>query len=327
MLAALLVSAVVLPMAVVNLLANWSTSIVTCQATWLLSVLAAHTILITLPCLAWENNTRLRGLPMSCISLTFLIIFSWSIGIVLVTTQWTSGFGPSYCESSTINAGSSPIFTSIVGVMLVFVPIFLSIAIHVCTLFVKNSQPNRRPAYKSSSSTSSDPPTSSTSLKPPPAVIPTQVRDLALPATNLIVTLITGFLMAAGIASMWWMNRSSKVTIEWFSVTAATGVGFIYAAYKPFREAYIQLFHYCCCKTTVSMSRRGRGDAAAAAAAAVAAAARPASDVRVHIIPGYNMYSTGGSREFRPAPIAHKPARPKEARRPKHPGKKDVYEL
>lgn len=49
---------------------------------------------------------------------------------------------------------------------------------------------------------------------------------------------------------------------------------------RHFRNAYVNLFHYCCCKTTVSVSRRQRTDVC-----------RPSSDVRVHIIPGYNMYS------------------------------------
>lgn len=44
----------------------------------------------------------------------------------------------------------------------------------------------------------------------------------------------------------------------------------------------MNLFHYCCCKTTVSFSRRQRGDGAC----------RPSGDVRVHIIPGYNMYTS-----------------------------------
>lgn len=48
---------------------------------------------------------------------------------------------------------------------------------------------------------------------------------------------------------------------------------------RHFRAAYVNLFHYCCCKTTVSFSRRQRPEGI-----------RPSGDVRVHIIPGYNMY-------------------------------------
>lgn len=47
---------------------------------------------------------------------------------------------------------------------------------------------------------------------------------------------------------------------------------------RHFRNAYFNLFNYCCCKTTVSTTRRRQNDVTR-------------SDVRVHIIPGYNMYS------------------------------------
>lgn len=50
---------------------------------------------------------------------------------------------------------------------------------------------------------------------------------------------------------------------------------------RHFRSAYVSLFNYCCCKTTVAVSRRQRVDGS-----------RPTADVRVHIIPGYNMYTS-----------------------------------
>ena len=324
MLAALLVTTGVLPMAAVNLLADYPATTSSCQASWLLCILAAHTVLFTLPCLAWENNTRLRGFPLPCITLTLFMAASWLIGIILVTTQWTGGFGPTYCEvTSPSDIKTYTIYTSTVGVILVLVPISLSVAIHTRTLLEKNTHPRRRQRH---TPPHADPPTSSTSLKPT-TVVPITIRDLALPATNLAVTVIGGALWAAGIASTWWVNTPSKSALDWFSIAAAVIGGFIYAGYKPFREAYIQLFHYCCCKTTVSMSRRGRGDTAPIAVPINQTPTR-SSDVRVHIIPGYNMYSTGSShREFRPAPIAHKTPRPKDMRRSKHPAKKDVYEL
>lgn len=71
---------------------------------------------------------------------------------------------------------------------------------------------------------------------------------------------------------------------------------------KHFRNAYVNLFHYCCCKTTVSVSRRQRTDGC-----------RPTSDVRVHIIPGYNMYSYTSPQRSTNSHV--------------HWGKRDVHEL
>ncbi|CAL8097443.1 unnamed protein product [Orchesella dallaii] len=61
---------------------------------------------------------------------------------------------------------------------------------------------------------------------------------------------------------------------------------------RDFRRCYIQLFHYCCCKTSVALTRRSRDNL------------RGGSDVRVHIIPGYNIYnsSTGHFSEVQTTP-------------------------
>lgn len=69
---------------------------------------------------------------------------------------------------------------------------------------------------------------------------------------------------------------------------------------RHFRNAYVKLFHYCCCKTTVSFSRRQRGDGTG----------RSSGDVRlrVHIIHSYASPAT---------------CRPAVAR----PNGRDVYEL
>jgi hypothetical protein len=68
--------------------------------------------------------------------------------------------------------------------------------------------------------------------------------------------------------------------LAWLALTKSCVNNLLYClSDRHFRTAYVNLFHYCCCKTTVTFSRRSRAEA------------RPTGDVRVHIIPGYNMYS------------------------------------
>nr|XP_023021994.1 uncharacterized protein LOC111510323 [Leptinotarsa decemlineata] len=68
--------------------------------------------------------------------------------------------------------------------------------------------------------------------------------------------------------------------LAWLAISKSCINNILYCISNPhFRSAYINLFHYCCCKTTVSFSRRQRPEGL-----------RPSGDVRVHIIPGYNMY-------------------------------------
>ncbi|CAG7831480.1 unnamed protein product [Allacma fusca] len=83
-------------------------------------------------------------------------------------------------------------------------------------------------------------------------------------------------------------------------------------ANKDFRRCYIQLFHYCCCKTSVALTRRPRDNL------------RGGSDVRVHIIPGYNMYSSSAGHF---SEISAPPTFRGFKCRPLMNCKRDVYEL
>lgn len=88
--------------------------------------------------------------------------------------------------------------------------------------------------------------------------------------------------------------------LAWFALSKSCFNNLIYCvADRHFRSAYVKLFHYCCCKTTVSFSRRTRGEGG-----------RNTSDVRlrVHII---HSYASPGS------------CRPPVGR----PNGRDVYEL
>lgn len=87
---------------------------------------------------------------------------------------------------------------------------------------------------------------------------------------------------------------------------------------RHFRGAYVNLFHYCCCKTTVSLSRRPRPEAT-----------RPTGDVRVHIIPGYNMYSYTSPQRAREATAKPSNKRSAGTARPamSRPSGREVYEL
>ena len=91
------------------------------------------------------------------------------------------------------------------------------------------------------------------------------------------------------------------INLAWFALSKSCFNNLLYCAVdRHFRNAYVKLFHYCCCKTTVSFSRRTRGDAG-----------RSSGDVRlrVHII---HSYAT--------SPASCRPA-------VSRPNGRDVYEL
>lgn len=112
--------------------------------------------------------------------------------------------------------------------------------------------------------------------------------DLSLARTNFYSFLIfIAFWLPFGIVMSYHSTVFNRIEKRPFYTTA--WIGFLKSCFhnviycitnRHFRNAYVNLFHYCCCKTTVSVSRRQRNEVC-----------RPTSDVRVHIIPGYNMYS------------------------------------
>lgn len=318
MLAGLVITAAVLPAHIVALLAGWASPTPVCPAAWVLSCLAAHTALATLPCLAWENRRRLRGRPIPTAGLIAIVFLCWATSVTLTCSQWVWDLGPSHCGSKQrADAHTYKIYTGTVGVALVLAPLAIAITVHARTLLAAHT--NIRPPRRSAASSSGE-------TKP---IIYASSRELALPATNLGVSAVAGSFWAVGVASDWWADDAMRGSLSWFPLSAATATGFIYAVHRPFREAYIQLFHYCCCKTSVSLSHRGRSDPTVAAVNAVNPATRSTTqDVRVHMIPAYNIgrYSKTTAREHRPAP--HKPPRPKDrVGRTTQASKKDVYEL
>ena len=68
--------------------------------------------------------------------------------------------------------------------------------------------------------------------------------------------------------------------LAWFALCKSCFNNLLYCvADRHFRNAYVKLFHYCCCKTTVSFSRRQRGGDGSRASGDV--------KLRVHIIHSY----------------------------------------
>jgi len=130
--------------------------------------------------------------------------------------------------------------------------------------------------------------------------------DYELTKANMLSCFVfAGFWLPFGLA----MCVNSFVSIgpgvlyhlSWFALSKSCVNSVVYCWDRHFRCAYIKLFHYCCCKTSVSFSRRPRGGGEGG---------RNSSDVRlrVHIIHSYASPSS---------------CRPTVAR----PNGRDVYEL
>lgn len=167
-----------------------------------------------------------------------------------------------------------------IGVTSMLIPLFATFVIYLrihMTMKRRGRKPNYKPNYWFSS-------------------------DLSLAKSNFFSFVIfilfwTPFAVVASLATTRPITNQTFYNSAWVGMSKSCFYNIIYClTHRHFRNAYVNLFNYCCCKTSfVATSRRHRTDCGnlggGGGGGGVTGTGRPASDVRVHIIPGYNMYS------------------------------------
>ncbi|KAG7189486.1 hypothetical protein KM043_017180 [Ampulex compressa] len=262
-LADLLVTGLVIPVSAIVILAGHDESLSTCRFEWTLEALCFLVTVQTLATIAAENYARLclpaeRYASLTTGRVTGTIIGIWLISITAVILQSSLDVGADFC----LRRFSDIVLEQIVGAsILVGLPSLVT-----AFLYVKLVLRVRRATRGS--------------YKPPVAFS----WDYELTKTNMCSCLMfLVFWLPFGTAVCLNFFRPIGVRVlynlAWFGLSKSCFNNLLYCiADRHFRSAYVKLFHYCCCKTTVSFSRRPRGDGA-----------RNSSDVRlrVHIIHSY----------------------------------------
>lgn len=273
-LADFLVSGLVVPASAVVILAGLRDNLAVCRFQWYLATLCFLVTVLSLFAVSTENYIRLcctgnfyEKLTRS--KITVILLIFWTVCASTSGLQFAPNFYAfDYCTRK--YPGQIP-YQATVGVLLVFLPMFLTFVSYIRTNFhVKRSK--SRPNFKA------------------PV---TYNWDCSLMHTNLCSFLL--FLMfwlpfgvVLAVSTVKRIPDSLFYNLAWLGISKSCINSILYCiTNRHFRGAYVKLFHYCCCKTTVSFSRRQRPEGI-----------RPSGDVRVHIIPGYNMYcSPQRSRE------------------------------
>ncbi|KAJ1523704.1 hypothetical protein ONE63_001538 [Megalurothrips usitatus] len=307
-LADLLVTGLVFPASAVVLLAGLRDTEGACNFHWVVAVLSCLVTVLTFSCIAVENLMRLC-LPPSwyeCVTptkITTLLVLIWAGCGTVVGLQTALALGPDYCHRKFV--GLLP-YQLTVLVVLVAVPLAITLLCFVAILVRVNST-RLPPSYK------------------PPV---TFSWDYSLMKSNLLsfACFVVFWLPFGTVLEAKSINTVSPRVLyhlAWFALSKSCLNNFLYCfTNRHFRVAYVNLFHYCCCKTTVALSRRPRA----------AEASRPTGDVRVHIIPGYNMYSYTSPQRAQGAaaakPVAKRTAGMGAARPPGgRANGREVYEL
>lgn len=289
-LADLLVSGLVIPASAVVILAGLQDYLPVCRFQWFLAALCFLVTVLSLAAVAAENYARLCCTSNSyCIltptRITVLLLVFWSICAITSGLQFGTDLSFDYCTRT--NGGLIP-YQATISVVFVFIPLSLAFFCYVRTGYqvrVAKSRPSFKPSV-------------------------TFGWDYSLMKTNLysfllFVTFWLPFGVVLAVNTVRTIPNTTFYNLAWFAISKSCINSILYCvSNRHFRGAYVNLFHYCCCKTTVSFSRRQRPEGV-----------RPSGDVRVHIIPGYNMYCSPQRGREGPKRLSSRP------------NGRDIYEL
>ncbi|XP_049546047.1 melatonin receptor type 1B-like [Anopheles darlingi] len=267
-LADLLITSVVMPASTIVLLAgidNADTEV--CKFHWFLAACSFLVSILTLAMMAAENYLRLctfQNEPgwFNKTNTTAILLLIWALACIASGMQFVYDIRFDYCNWRVHLV--IPQEAGVVG-LLVVLPLLLTFITHI-RLIVDVKRTMAMPNFKPSLA---------------------YTWDLSLARTNFYSFLIfvvfwLPFCIIFAYGTARFVSNRVFYTTVWIGLSKSCFHNVIYClTNRHFRSAYISLFNYCCCKTTVAVSRRQRSDGGN----------RPTADVRVHIIPGYNMYS------------------------------------
>ncbi|XP_065205215.1 RYamide receptor-like isoform X2 [Planococcus citri] len=307
-LADLLISGIVIMASAVVLLAGLEDCLPVCHLQWFLGLLCGLVTILSLLAIAMENYARLCLSPecyarITTNRITTSIIFIWTVSVALVTLHFFYNLGPEYCNKK--GFGNKP-YQFVTAAFFFLIPLCVTGTLYAkIVLCVRAARAHA-------------------SFKPPLAFN----WDYSLMLTNMysyvmFIIFWAPFAIFMTLPPIEPLGRKPFCWSVWFALSKSCFNNLLYCiSNRHFCDAYVKLFHYCCCKTTVTFSRRPRTDGA-----------RPSGDVRVHIIPGYNVYpytspqrgSTGSGENMKKAASSGKRAFRSAGR---HRSKdRDVYQL
>ncbi|XP_076670191.1 adenosine receptor A1 isoform X2 [Andrena cerasifolii] len=241
-LADLLVTGLVIPVSVIVILAGHEESLNTCRFEWTLEALCFLVTVLTLPTIAAENYNRLclppeRYAMLTPSRVTTIIIFIWLISVMAVVLQSSSDLGPDFCRRR---------FTGIAMEQIIGATILVGLPTLITTFLYVKLVIRVRHATKGS-------------YKPPVAF----AWDYELTKANMyscVMFLLFWLPFGASVClnPFWPISARVLYNLAWFALSKSCFNNLLYCvADRHFRSAYVKLFHYCCCKTTLALPRTG----------------------------------------------------------------------
>ncbi|XP_072397597.1 melatonin receptor type 1A-like [Diabrotica undecimpunctata] len=264
-LADLLVSGLVVPASAVVILAGLPDNLSVCRFQWFLATLCFLVTVLSLAAIATENYYRLCFSNNSYEKLTrgkitAILVFFWTLCAAISGIQFVKDVSFDYCRRK--YPGLIP-YQATISVIMVFLPVLITLVSYIRAGYQVRKFKSR-PSFKAPMTFNWD----------------NMLMHSNIYSFVVFIIFWLPFGVVLALSTVRKIPNSLFYNLAWFAISKSCVNSILYGiSNQHFRGAYINLFQYCCCKTTVTFSRRQRPEGI-----------RPSGDVRVHIIPGYNMY-------------------------------------
>ncbi|XP_054157254.1 beta-2 adrenergic receptor-like [Oppia nitens] len=271
----LLVTILVVPASAVAIMAGVPDDVNICHFQWLTTLACLIVSVLSFMFMSIDNYYGFGSLvtyDLCCTKcrIVFIILIIWFLAIVFPVVQHVYNFGPNFCDSP--EKRSLKVFLDFHPYVLGAIILFTLITIWYFTRSLFEYK-----KYKMQIESSGD---------PTAAYI---LTDGYLLQSNCIVYLISlamwmPFVVAMIIDPINRVPQDYLDTMWWIALSNSCTFSYLYAATnRDFREAFNKLFYYCCCKSHVTFARKGAAMRRGLAADSIG--------LRVHIIPGLNIYA------------------------------------
>ena len=234
----------------------------TCYFPWFCIAVSVTVSVLTRLSIAAENQARINDHPtLSTKAYCSIVTIVWITGATLVSIQFILPLGFDICLDA---HPAFHLYQLLTGGLFLLMPIIITLLIYISAFFFclrKNLQNSAEHKHN--------------------------LQILRANCINFLFFILCWLPFCADLTGRRWVLVDG---VLWLGLSNCCLSALVYlGASADFRCSYSRLFQYCCCKMSTTVIRSGdRGEQT-----------RQSSEVRVHIIPGYNMYNSANAEQYR----------------------------
>ncbi|KAH9511223.1 hypothetical protein DERF_009694 [Dermatophagoides farinae] len=268
----LLVTILILPASAIAIMADITEDQTICHFQWLITLACFIVSILSFLFMSIDNYFGMKSLityQLCCTKcrICFLVILIWLAAFIIPFLQHSNHFGPEFCKDKRHWKIMTDYHPYVLGFLIICT--IITLAYFTYSLFMYKN-------YK-------------IQLESTPEAANFILTDGCLLQSNVIVYVCSlamwlPLIVTMVVDSINPVPQDYLDTVWYIAISNSCSFSYMYAATnRDFRDAFNKLFYYCCCKSHVTFSRKG--------ATIRRTVANESMGLRVHIIPGLNIYA------------------------------------